>query len=156
MAGSSLRSLRPAAVAVGVTGALSIAMPLVLMTGLVGFRGPLRSESDLLISPVVRSCAGEALAKPVILHPGDCAVVLVAGFAARQPVTVHDQNLPGPNKVVRADPAGGLSYRLVLGSERKPGRDVLSFVGQSQPVAGRTEDTAASRVSVCSFTVTAD
>lgn len=89
MSRTSPRSLRSAAIAVAVTGVLSISMPLVLLsTG--GMAAATQRVASL--SSSASSCAAQPKLASRRLRAGQCVQVLSAGFEPRELIQVTDLN----------------------------------------------------------------
>ncbi|MGI8667451.1 MAG: hypothetical protein ACR2N4_15725 [Jatrophihabitans sp.] len=152
---SSLRSLRSAAIAVGVTGVLSISIPLALLFNIGGLSRSVAASSPVLASRLL-SCGSEHALGRQVLRPEQCVLVQLVGFGQREQVRVRELNRPGWSQLVQADRVGQLSYRFQLDAGAKMGPDVLIFVGMN---GGSTHDSASTsavpRVGFCRFTVIA-
>jgi hypothetical protein len=145
---SPLRSLSSAAVAVGVTGVLSISIPLALLTGLFGRVTPIAAAHSMPLPTVaLRACDGTPLDAHPVLRTGDCVLMRAAGFTAAEPVQVREENRPGWARVVRAAAAGQLDFRMVVSKHARLGADLVSFVGLDSDLHAK--------VASCDFTVAA-
>jgi hypothetical protein len=125
-----LRSLRSATVAVGVAGALSVSVPVLLAafwqspSTVWPFHHPQPPRN-----PVAHDCDRYPLAPNPTLRPGECVMITARGFEPQQQVKVGELIRPGVWQVTRADRDGVVSYQLSLPKKAATGKDVITFVG---------------------------
>jgi len=134
VARSSLRSLRSAALAVGATGVLSIAIPLALLlgTGTIESTAAVLQSSSLLQTRLV-NCGTEQPVPTEAVRVGQCLLVQASGFADNEMIWVRRLGDSKFADVVQADGAGRMIYHYQVPRDAQPGAQVLSFVGQSVP-----------------------
>jgi hypothetical protein len=141
------RSLRASAVAVLVTGVVSVAVPFGLLMGKDGLvAASLNSQAPIPTPRVVSCSSGQPIPEPE-LHPLACVRFLGSGFGPDELIQISETHRPRWKALVRADSTGHFSYRHVLGAA--DGVDVFSFVGLN--VAGPA---AVPRVAFCRLPVT--
>jgi hypothetical protein len=150
MSGESVRSLRHAAVVVGALGALSLSVPISLLTSKGVF--PTLHPGGHTVEASAFDDTGHRLARPARLRPGSVAEVVAPNFTAAEPVVVRS---PGSGQIIttgRADQDGVFRFRFTVPA-RMSGAQSLTVVGSldSPAAAGRGPDTAIFR-----FVVSAD
>lgn len=133
MAGESVRSLRQAAIVVGVLGALLLSVPISLLSSKGLF--PALRPAGHTVDASAFDGAGRPVSRPARLRPGAVTEVVAPGFAADEPVVVRRSDSPETVATGRADRHGVFHYRFtipavisgtqsvtVVGSLDRPGR----------------------------------
>lgn len=154
---SSPRSLRSAAIAVGVTGALSILIPVGLVPGTGSLAPSALVRQQPTVNAALLSCdSGQPITR-LVLAAGQCALVQAAGFDRDEPVQVRELDQPGWSQQLRAGPTGRLSYRFQSDRRAKSGPDLLTFIGQpattGAPAAGTEVAASLPQIALCRFAI---
>jgi hypothetical protein len=121
------RSVRSAAVAVCVTGILTVAVPLGLLLGKNGIVTASVNRQTPIPAPHVTDCQTNQAVRRLIVARGQCVRVRAAGFQPGELVQVGDSRRTGWQRFIRADPAGSVDLRFEVGTTAGP--EVLTFLG---------------------------
>lgn len=134
MDASSIRSLRAGVLAVLGAGLLAMLVPAAMVTQ-SSLSKPIRHSGP---RPTLLDCNEHPL-HGLVIHPGQCVVVVAPGFQAAEQVRARQLSTAAQSVLTKADAHGTVHLRMQVPAHAQPAPDVLTFTGLG-PVTGNARN----------------